>query len=318
MKAEQLWKEYLENGGEDTVYDAWEFGGSTDLLARLVMCGAKTATASAYALYGIENEPLPTVGGYSVVLDSKGDAVCIIKTTKLYVTPFDKVTAEHAYKEGEGDRSLSYWRKVHKDFFTDCMREDGLEFSESMEVLCEEFTLVYKKEKCKLNLRLVELTEEYKTQLTDMMDEWYATGEKIVPYSIRKADYHDFGAYLKSLEPHDNVPGHVPATTFFCLDTDRNIFVGAVNIRHYLNEQLSLVGGHVGDGVRPSERRKGIATKMIELALEKCRGFGIERVLMTCDDDNIGSAKSIINNGGIYDGNVIVDGVSERRYWINI
>ena len=58
---------------------------------------------------------------------------------------------------------------------------------------------------------------------------------------------------------------------FFCLDEERNIIVGAVNIRHYLNESLFLNGGHIGDGVRPSERRKGIATKMIALALEECK-----------------------------------------------
>ena len=101
------------------------------------------------------------------------------------------------------------------------------------------------------------------------------------------------------------------------LPEDRNIMVGAVNIRHYLNESLLLNGGHIGDGVRPSERRKGIATKMIALALDECRKLGIEKVLMVCDKDNIGSAKSIINNGGVLENEVEVDGVVEQRYWIN-
>lgn len=107
-----------------------------------------------------------------------------------------------------------------------------------------------------MRLRLVKLSEEYKTQLNDMMEEWYGTGEKIVPYAIRKNDYHDFEYYLNNLEITIEVNGKVPDSTFFCLDEERNIFVGAVNIRHYLNEGMLLSGGHIGDGVRPSERRK--------------------------------------------------------------
>ena len=107
-------------------------------------------------------------------------------------------------------------------------------------------------------------------------------------------------------------------STFFCLDEERNIMVGAVNIRHQLNESLLLNGGHIGDGVRPSERRKGIATKMIELALKECKQLGIDKVLMVCDKDNIGSAKSIINNGGILENEVVVAGVVEQRYWITL
>ncbi len=70
-------------------------------------------------------------------------------------------------------------------------------------------------------------------------------------------------------------------------------------IRHKLNESLLKNGGHIGDGVRPSERRKGYATEMIRLALEECKKIGIDRVLMVCYKDNIGSRKSIINNGGV-------------------
>lgn len=76
-------------------------------------------------------------------------------------------------------------------------------------------------------------------------------------------------------------------------------------------------GGHIGDGVRPSERRKGIATKMISLALEECRKLGIPKVLMVCDKDNIGSAKSIINNGGVLENEIMCDGVIVQRYWID-
>ncbi len=169
-----------------------------------------------------------------------------------------------------------------------------------------------------MNLKLVKASSEYQDLISDMMEEWSGTGEKIVPYAIRRLDYRDFENYCENLEIKDESGGLVPDSTFFCLDEDRNIMVGAVNIRHYLNEALLLNGGHIGDGVRPSERRKGIATRMIGLALEECRKLGLERVLMVCDRENIGSAKSIMNNGGILENEIEVDGVAEQRYWIDI
>ena len=79
-----------------------------------------------------------------------------------------------------------------------------------------------------------------------------------------------------------------------------------------------LNGGHIGDGVRPSERRKGYATEQIRLALQKCKELGIDRVLMTCEDWNVGSAKSIINNGGILENEIEVEGKIFQRYWIDL
>ena len=169
-----------------------------------------------------------------------------------------------------------------------------------------------------MKLRLVKLDPKYRRHMNEMMEEWYASGEKIIPYTIRRLDYRDFDAYMANLEVRDTSGGLVPDSTFFCLDVERDIFVGAVNIRHYLNEALLLNGGHIGDGVRPSERRKGIATAMIGLALHECRKLGIEKVLMVCDRQNIGSAKSILNNGGVLENEVEVDGVTEQRYWIDL
>ena len=79
-----------------------------------------------------------------------------------------------------------------------------------------------------------------------------------------------------------------------------------------------LNGGHIGDGIRPSERRKGYATKMIGLALEECKKLGLDKVLMVCDKNNVGSAKSIMNNGGVLENEVVVNGVTEQRYWIDL
>lgn len=169
-----------------------------------------------------------------------------------------------------------------------------------------------------MNIKLVKLSHEYKQQLFDMMEEWLSVEQDFSPYMIRRNDYRDFDYYLQNLELKEETEGRVPDSTFFCLDVDRNIFVGAVNIRHYLTDSLLYTGGHIGDGVRPSERRKGYATAMIGLALEECKKLGIMKVLMTCDKDNIGSAKSIINNGGVLENEVVEDGVIEQRYWITL
>ena len=139
MTAEEMWKLSKLTGG----YDAWPFGVAANELADLTNKGIKTATASAYILYEIDGEELPKVNSYSVVLDGDDNAVCIIKTTKVYVVPFNQVSEEHAYKEGEGDRSLKYWRKVHKAFFAPQMKSAGLSFNDDMLVVCEEFEKVF-------------------------------------------------------------------------------------------------------------------------------------------------------------------------------
>lgn len=174
-----------------------------------------------------------------------------------------------------------------------------------------------------MNIALVRLTHTYKEQLFDMLAEWTADIEKNhtnhSPWMIFRNDFHDFDYYLENLEIKEETPdGRVPDTTLFCLDRDRNVFVGAVNIRHYLNEGLLATGGHIGDGIRPSERGKGYATAMIALALEECKKLGIDRVLMCCDKNNIASAKSIIRNGGVLENEVEEDGGLTQRYWIKL
>ncbi len=142
MTAAQMW----EKSGIAGAYEAWSFGDDPDGLAALVLSGKKTATASAYPLYALEGEPLPQPGEYGVILDSRERAVCVIRTTRVYVTPFDRVTAEHAAAEGEGDRSLNGWRRAHRAFFEEEMRRAGMAFDERMPVVCEEFEKVYPKE----------------------------------------------------------------------------------------------------------------------------------------------------------------------------
>ena len=141
MTPRQMWELYPDHIGK---YDAWSFGTDADRLAELVRTGTKTATSSAFILYKSENVPIPQTGDHSIILDALGAAVCIIRTTAVTVIPFSEVTAEHAYKEGEGDRSLDHWRKVHRLFFEKELRKIDMCFSEDMTVVCEEFEVVFR------------------------------------------------------------------------------------------------------------------------------------------------------------------------------
>lgn len=147
MTEKEMWLEYTRLNPDAKAYSAWAFGGNTpdmpDILAGHVLDGIKTATASAYPFYPAENSPLPQVGEYNLILNTRNEAVCITRTTKVYVTPFSKVSAEHAYKEGEGDRSLTFWRECHSGVFTMELKEINQNFSEDMLVVCEEFEVVY-------------------------------------------------------------------------------------------------------------------------------------------------------------------------------
>ena len=144
-------------------------------------------------------------------------------------------------------------------------------------------------------LKLVKMERKYIPQLHDMMDEWTATGESIIPAAIRRCDYHDIDRYMDSLEFREPQGDFVPDSTFFCLDTERNIFVGAVNIRHYLNEWLTYAGGHIGDGIRPRERGKGYGTAMIALALDECRKMA--ETIRSKSGYAVSLAKDLIDRG---------------------
>lgn len=143
----QMWNEYNKINRNAKKYDAWAFGGNTpempDFLANLVLKGVKTATASAYPCYVAENCPLPPVGGYNLILNIKGEAVCITETVKVYTIPFNQVNEEHAWKEGEFERTLKSWRKCHSEFFNRELKEIGQAFTENMLVVCEEYKVVY-------------------------------------------------------------------------------------------------------------------------------------------------------------------------------
>ncbi len=143
MTAQKLWEQFSQRDQIAADYEGWAYGEDPDTLAQLTLDGTKTATASAYPLYELDGEELPKAGEYSVILDSQGEAVCIIQTERVFTVTFDQVDQRQAWKEGEGDRSLFYWRQVHERFFRQELSAAGMDFSDQMLVVCEEFRRVY-------------------------------------------------------------------------------------------------------------------------------------------------------------------------------
>jgi predicted acetyltransferase len=168
-------------------------------------------------------------------------------------------------------------------------------------------------------LKLLKPNIELQSQYIEMMQDWIDNGENLVPW-VLKIDYKDFQKMIEILDNNSNGVGlkenYVPSSTFWLSNKDNKI-LGVVNIRHYLNKDLEFIGGHIGYGIRPSERKKGYATEILKQSLEFTKKLGIKRVLVTCDKINIGSAKTILNNFGKLDSEVEINEKIVQRYWID-
>lgn len=112
------------------------------------------------------------------------------------------------------------------------------------------------------------------------------------------------------------IDGLIPAHTYFLINKDEKI-IGAINIRHYLNDSLEKFGGHIGYGIRPSERNKGYATEILSRGIKLANELGINDLLLVCRKDNIGSSKVIQQNGGVLENEVLNNENLMQRYWIN-
>ena len=135
----------------------------------------------------------------------------------------------------------------------------------------------------------------------------------------RFSSIEDWLEELNKRSCEDTVPkGLVPSSTYLGVREKDNYIVGMIDIRHYLNEYLTQVGGHIGYGVRKTERNKGYAKQMLKLALEKCKELKIKKVLITCDEDNIASEKVILSVNAKLEDIRNVDGENKKRFWIDL
>ena len=148
MTGKEMWRNCCAVNGipEDTPHEAWAFCGGGEgagELAELARTGRKTATSSTLLSFRQENAPLPREGSLSVILYANGEAACVLRDTQVKVVPFNEVSAEHAFREGEGSRTLEEWRKIHRRAFTPYYKAAGLPFDEMGLCVLEEFERIY-------------------------------------------------------------------------------------------------------------------------------------------------------------------------------
>lgn len=139
---ERFWSDFVAATGIDGEYTAWGFGATPQQateLGLLVRDGAKRATAGLVAAYETDGDAVPNPGDLGVILDGSGTPLCVIRTTELTVKPLGEVDEAFAWDEGEGDRSLAWWKQAHVRFF----ERLGYEIDDASPMVLERFELLW-------------------------------------------------------------------------------------------------------------------------------------------------------------------------------
>lgn len=155
---------------------------------------------------------------------------------------------------------------------------------------------------------------DYKKEFKNELDNLHGTAGLRVTESF-ESWYSDL---LANSKEETVKAGLVPSTTYLCIRESDNKLIGFIDCRHRLNNFLTKFGGHIGYSIRSSERRKGYAKQMLALALNKYKEMNIDKVLITCDKNNMGSAKTIMSNGGILENELSKGDKITQRYWVKI
>ena len=174
-------------------------------------------------------------------------------------------------------------------------------------------------------LKLIKPSKEYYLQYKKMMNEWNMEGSRIAPWPLqlkynKKELFEEMLNRVQEVEEGNNLGEFASSTTYWLYDDEKDILIGASNLRHYLTDDGLRLWGHIGYGIRPSERRKGYATKLLELTLQEAKNKNINRVLLGTYTENIGSWKVIEECGGRLE-NIVVEketGLPVKRYWISL
>jgi predicted acetyltransferase len=173
------------------------------------------------------------------------------------------------------------------------------------------------------SLRLVRPTPEYQSDFWAMVADYRAAGETRYQ-ALMDFFQRNFDGYIRHLRNMSRgkglKPGWVPYTVYWAVKPGLPMIVGELHLRHRLTPALEKEGGHIGYTITPSLRGQGYGTQQLRLGLEKAREFGLECVLITCDTDNIASARVIEKNGGVFEDEIISDnsGKPVSRYWVDL
>ena len=170
-------------------------------------------------------------------------------------------------------------------------------------------------------LKLVEVSENFREQVLEYKDE-FDNNNEILHGTAGLGKAENFEEWLKAIVDNSFEEtvrqGFVPSSTYLAVRVEDDKLLGMIDIRHKLNEYLFNFGGHIGYSIRKSERRKGYAKEMLGQALGQCREMGLDKVLITCDKENIASASTIKSQGGVLENEVNEEDEIVQRYWINL
>lgn len=173
------------------------------------------------------------------------------------------------------------------------------------------------------NFFLIEPSEIYAEQIAEYKQAFLDTNSSMDGCGpLRRCE--DPIAYIEECRLYtalETLPkGLVLATQFLYIRKADNCLVGMIQVRHYFNNYLSKFGGHIGYSIKPGERRKGYATSMLKAVLPYCKEIGLNKILISCIDSNIGSERTILNNGGIYESTVYEqqEKCFLKRFWITL
>jgi predicted acetyltransferase len=170
-----------------------------------------------------------------------------------------------------------------------------------------------------MRLKIVKYDKVPEAGYLEYIQEWELSEETIVPMASSRGDvsFHELLTRWAVGETDEVYKkGFVPATLYFLVDKKK--VLGAIHFRHELNDDLLCRGGHIGYGIRPSERGHGYASKMLGILLELVKAKGYKKILITCDEGNIASAKTIENSNGIFCDKTEIEGETTLRYWIHL
>ena len=167
---------------------------------------------------------------------------------------------------------------------------------------------------------LTEPGVQYKDEFLEAVREFHCEG-RLLFHDIERIS-NNFDTFLKQVR-NQKIKAHippdrVPTTEFWLIDDGK--YIGYLSLRHELNDFLLKVAGHIGYMIRPSKRCQGYGKEILHLGLEQAKLIGLNRVLVTCDENNIGSKKVIEANGGVFENAVVVEGspIKKLRYWIDL
>ncbi len=179
-------------------------------------------------------------------------------------------------------------------------------------------------EDIKLTIKLIEPTAEYEKDIWQFRQEIISSNDRDkfagcgnLEECLSAKEWIDTVRLNKSAKTCQK--DRVPSAVYIAVRESDNRIVGIIDLRYHINTPvLSTWGGHMGYYIRPTERQKGYAKEMLRLNLENCRALHIDKVLITCDAENLASEKTILANGGIFEKNIEVDNRIVKRYWITL